>query len=399
MNIRRERGEKRTKEVKDTAGVAPLVVVPGDELDEVLVERDTGLGIEDGGVRVAVQVAGDNFVLGVSKDAFVILVFLVLLEEGSAPLTLQLALSGSLDGLLDLVVGGTLLDTAGQVDDGDVGGWNTHGHAGKLAVQVWDDLADSLGGTGGRRDDILRRGAATTPVLGRWAVDSLLSRSVRVDRGHETLDDGVLVVDDLGQRSQAVGRARGVGDDLDGRVVRLVVDAHDEHGGVGGWRGDDDLLGAALQVALGLVGGSEDTGRLDDVVGLGLTPWDGGWVTLLVEANLLAVDGQVVAADRDLALEAAVCGVILQHVDLVCNMSMPGALFLELLELWTCTYSVCWIDEGIVDGDDVDVIVLNAAIHTLVLHNIWKLHLDSRIAEDDSANTTEAVDADLNAIS
>jgi hypothetical protein len=58
------------EEVEDTAGVAPLVVVPADELDEVVVERDTGLGIEDGGVGVAVHVGGHNLVLGVSEDAW-----------------------------------------------------------------------------------------------------------------------------------------------------------------------------------------------------------------------------------------------------------------------------------------------------------------------------------------
>lgn len=61
-------GDVRQK-VKDTSGVAPLVVVPADELDEVVVERDTGLGVEDRAVGVAVQVRGDNIVLGVGKDA------------------------------------------------------------------------------------------------------------------------------------------------------------------------------------------------------------------------------------------------------------------------------------------------------------------------------------------
>jgi hypothetical protein len=60
---------EHTKEVEDTAGVAPLVVVPGDELDEVAVEGDTGLGVEDGAVWVAIQVAGDDFVLGISENA------------------------------------------------------------------------------------------------------------------------------------------------------------------------------------------------------------------------------------------------------------------------------------------------------------------------------------------
>jgi len=57
------------QEVEDTARVAPLVVVPADKLDEVLVERDTGLGVEDGRGGVANQIARDDVVLGVVKNA------------------------------------------------------------------------------------------------------------------------------------------------------------------------------------------------------------------------------------------------------------------------------------------------------------------------------------------
>jgi hypothetical protein len=59
---------KLTDEVNNTAGVTPLVVVPGDELDEVGVEGDTSLGIEDGGAFITVQVTGDNFVLSVAEN-------------------------------------------------------------------------------------------------------------------------------------------------------------------------------------------------------------------------------------------------------------------------------------------------------------------------------------------
>lgn len=62
-------GNVRQK-IEHTAGVAPLVVVPADELDEVVVEGDTGLGIEDGRVAVAVQVGGHDFILGVLEDAW-----------------------------------------------------------------------------------------------------------------------------------------------------------------------------------------------------------------------------------------------------------------------------------------------------------------------------------------
>lgn len=52
-----------TKKIKDTSRVAPFIVIPGDELDEVVVESNTSLSIEDRGVVVAVQISGDEVVL------------------------------------------------------------------------------------------------------------------------------------------------------------------------------------------------------------------------------------------------------------------------------------------------------------------------------------------------
>lgn len=46
------------------------VIVPTDELDEVLVQGNACLRIEDGGGGVAVEVGGDNLVLGVSEDSW-----------------------------------------------------------------------------------------------------------------------------------------------------------------------------------------------------------------------------------------------------------------------------------------------------------------------------------------
>lgn len=230
--------------------------------------------------------------------------------------TLHLAFGSSLEGGLDLIVAGALLNAAGQVNNGDVAGRHTHGHASELSIEIGDDLADSLSGTGGGGDDVLGRSTAATPVLGRRTIDGLLSGGVRVDGGHQTLDDGVFVVDDLGQGRQAVGGAGGVGNDGDIRGVGLFVDAHDEHGGIGGWGRDDNLLGTTLQVCGGLLGGGEDTSGLDDVIGAGLAPGDSSRVPLGVEADLLAVDLEVLAVDLDLTLELAVGGVVLEHVRL-----------------------------------------------------------------------------------
>lgn len=159
---------------------------------------------------------------------------------------------------------------------------------------------------------------------------------------HQTLNDAEVVVDDLSERSQAVGCAGGVAmemeqdkhvahmmthrhsvrcrslrlgcryspDDLHGVVVLLVVHAHHEHGSVGTGGRDHHPLGAALQVSLGINGrnikrilsiagsnttnktvqrllevthrglldGGEHTGGLHDVVNARIAPLDVGGV-------------------------------------------------------------------------------------------------------------------------
>jgi hypothetical protein len=57
------------KEVKNTARVTPLVIVPGDKLDEVLVQGDASLSVEDGRAVVTAHVSGDDVVLGVAEYA------------------------------------------------------------------------------------------------------------------------------------------------------------------------------------------------------------------------------------------------------------------------------------------------------------------------------------------
>ena len=136
-----------TEEIKNAAGIAPFIVVPRDKLDEVVIQRDTSLGIEDRRGWVATDIGRDNVIFGVRENA------------------LELTLSGLLDGCLDLVVGGTLFDPASQVDDRDVGSGNAHGHAGELAIEAGNDLADRFSGTSATGNDVLRSSAATTPIL------------------------------------------------------------------------------------------------------------------------------------------------------------------------------------------------------------------------------------------
>jgi len=156
-----------------------------------------------------------------------------------------------------------------------------------------------------------------------------------VDGGHEALDDAKVLVDDLGERGQAVGGARGVGDDLHGGVELGVVDTHDEHGGIVGGGGDDDELGARVEVDGSTILGGEDTGGLDNDVGTAGSPGDLLGIHLAKDGDGAAVDDELVVLALDGALEAAVGGVVLGQVDHV----VDG-------------------DEGIVNGNDLNVVPL-----------------------------------------
>lgn len=117
-------------QINNAVGVPVLIVIPRHQLDKGAGEHDASLGIKDGGMSVSNKVGGHNLVFGVLHDSF----------HGS--------ISRLLDLSADLIISGLLAQSDGQVDDGDVGGRHAEGHAGQLAVQGRDDLADSLGGTG-----------------------------------------------------------------------------------------------------------------------------------------------------------------------------------------------------------------------------------------------------------
>src|SRR5690242_11345655 len=80
------------RQVGDAAGIAPLVVVPGDDLDHVVSQHHRRETIDDRGVRVATEVAGDQRLVGIVEDA------------------VHLASGGLLEGIVDSVYGGRLVD-------------------------------------------------------------------------------------------------------------------------------------------------------------------------------------------------------------------------------------------------------------------------------------------------
>ena len=108
----------------------------------------------------------------------------------------------------------SFLQAAGQIHDGHIGGGDTEGHASELPadsrqsrvstappgstdpqgreqqgtspIQLWDDLAHSLGSASRSRDDVLGSPSAITPQLPRGAVHGLLGGGDGMDCGLQT---------------------------------------------------------------------------------------------------------------------------------------------------------------------------------------------------------------------
>ena len=95
----------------------------------------------------------------------------------------------------------------------------------------------------------------------------------------------------------------------------VLVDAHDDRRVVaGGGSGDEDLLGAAGDVLLGVLGLGEAAGRLDDDVDAELAPGEVGGVALFEDLDGLAADGDRVVVVRDVVAQRAADGVVLEQV-------------------------------------------------------------------------------------
>jgi hypothetical protein len=86
-------------QVNQTVAVSPFVIVPGDDLVEVVIEEDAGLGINRAGSLARDKVGGDNLVFSVVKDS------------------LHVTFGGLLEGGEDFAALSSLLSTEGQVND------------------------------------------------------------------------------------------------------------------------------------------------------------------------------------------------------------------------------------------------------------------------------------------
>ena len=125
------------------------------------------------------------------------------------------------------------------------------------------------------------------------------------------------VVEGLGHRGEAVGGAGGRGDDVVISGQDVMVDVEHDGGEVIARRsGDDDLLGAGVDVSLGLGLAGVETGALQHDVDVELAPRELCRVSLGVDGDLLAVDLNEVLASHDgvVAGVVALRRVVLQEV-------------------------------------------------------------------------------------
>ena len=113
-------------------------------------------------------------------------------------------------------------------------------------------------------------------------------------------------MENLGNWGEAVGCARGIGDDSHVRGILVVVDSHHEDWGrVLWWGRDDSLLGSSLGVKSSLLDSGENTSALGNVVSTDRSPLDLGWVSLGEDADGLSVDLDATISLLDGSLELA----------------------------------------------------------------------------------------------
>ena len=94
-----ELGGNEVDKVNEAVGIAPFVVVPGTDLDELTVNAGQ-TSVKDGRVSVALDVGGNVGIFGVTEDA------------------LELAFSGLLHSGVDFVNGNLAAENSGEVGDG-----------------------------------------------------------------------------------------------------------------------------------------------------------------------------------------------------------------------------------------------------------------------------------------
>ena len=138
-----------------------------------------------------------------------------------------------------------------------------------------------------------------------------------MNRRHEAFHDAELVVDNLGQRSQAVRCAGSIGNNLHVLGVGVEVNTADKRGGflILCRSGDNNLLSASLNMSGSLLGGAEHARGLHNVLRFNSAPRNLGRLLLSKNADLLAIDNELAVLSLYGAIEMTMHGVVFHHVN------------------------------------------------------------------------------------
>ncbi|ERL66225.1 hypothetical protein L248_1318 [Schleiferilactobacillus shenzhenensis LY-73] len=192
----------------------------------------------------------------------------------------------------------------------------------QLTLQFRDYQTNGLSGTSGVRNRVNGCRTCCTQVAATYrAVKQHLCGSVCVDSRHGTNFDTKLVVFEVSQRSQAVGRAGTSGNDTVVAVQSVIVNIVNDGLCVAASRcRNQNPLCAGIQVCLGLSYGSVEARAFKDVFNaVVLNPRNVLCLGLSVNTVLLAVNNDGIVGGTNLTREGPMSGIILQQVSQHCR--------------------------------------------------------------------------------
>src|SRR6516165_4002887 len=278
-------------------GETPFVVVPSEDSDKALVEHLRLGHVEGRAVRVVIEVDRDRRRLVDAEDAL-----------GTV------RLRGLFHQCVDLVARSLARRVEFEIDQRHIGGGHADRGAVELALERRQYQADRARRTGRGRDQRLRRGPRPPQVAVQGVLEALVA-GIGVDRRHIAALDADTLVQHMGDRREAIGRARRVRDDLMRGLQLLLVDSHnDGHVGAVGRGRNDHPLGAGLEVFGGGLAPGEDAGAFERDIDPELAPRQLGRIALGGDPDLAAADIHPILAGRDLARKAAVNAVVAQEM-------------------------------------------------------------------------------------
>ncbi len=225
--------------------------------------------------------------------------------------TFERSFRGGFHDAVDFLDRGIACSHERQVDDGHVNRRHTNCITIQLAIQLGQDQTNGGSRTGLGGNHGLSRRTCTTQIFVHYVSEHLIV-GVRMDGGHQAIQQTDVVIERLDQRRQAIGRAGGIRNHGVRGFQHALV--HPEHHGCinvfATGRGDDHFFRATLEVRRCFFLGREKAGAFEDHIDTQLTPRDIRRIALREHANFVAIDDHVVTIDNDGSREFAMGGVV-----------------------------------------------------------------------------------------